>query len=155
MTMHTLIKAVLAICAFIVPGIAAAQLTADPVSWTAAAGKHSGKTYEIRISSSLKPGWHIYALDPGGDGTLIPTSFTFKPAPGGAKPGPVKALGKAKAMNFTGVDGTAYVYEGQTDFITAVSGTPGQTLSLTVGYQSCNDQMCLPPKKKVLTIKLP
>jgi DsbC/DsbD-like thiol-disulfide interchange protein len=153
--MQTFFKSALAIGAFLIPGIAGAQMTADPVSWSAAASKRSGKTYEIRISSSLKQGWHIYAIKPGGDGSLIPTSFEFTPVPGGARPGAVKAIGKPKAMDFPGVDGTAYVYEGKTDFTTTVSGAPGQALSVTVGYQSCNEQMCLPPKKKVLTIKLP
>lgn len=154
-TMHTFIKSILAACAFFIQAAASAQMTEDPVSWTAAASKGGGKNYQIRISSAIKPGWHIYAMKPGGDGSLIPTSFSFKPAPGGKKPAAVTTGSKPKAMNFAGIDGTAYVYEGSTDFTSTVSGTPGQTLTLTVGYQSCNDEMCLPPKKKVLTIKLP
>lgn len=153
--MHTYLKAVLLLCAFFVPRLAGAQMPADPVTWTADATKGSGKIYQIRISSVLKTGWHIYAIEAGGDGTLIPTTFSFKPAPGGGMPAVVKAVGKPKAMNFTGVDGTAYVYEGKTDFTTSVSGAPGQILNLTIGYQSCNEQMCLPPKQKVITIKLP
>lgn len=152
--MNKFFKAVLALCAMFVPGIAVAQMTADPVTWTASASR-AGKAYEIRINASFKPGWHIYAMEPGGDGTLIPTSFEFKPGAGVGKPGAVKALAKPKGMTFVGVDGEAFVYEGKTDFISTVTGKPGQTLSLTIGYQSCNEQMCLPPKKKVLSIKLP
>lgn len=152
--MNKFFKAVLALCAFFVPAIVAAQMTADPVSWTASAAR-SGKGYEIRINASFKPGWHIYAMEPGGDGTLIPTSFEFKPGAGVSKPTAVKALAKPKGMTFVGVDGEAFVYEGKTDFTSTVAGKPGQTLSLTIGYQSCNEQMCLPPKKKVLSIKLP
>ena len=155
MLMNMFQKAGLALCILSIPTIGGAQMTPDPVSWTAVASKRAGKTYDIRISSTLKPGWHIYAVNPGGDGSLIATSFSFKPAAGGAKPTPVQVSGKAKAMEFPGVEGTAYVYEGKTDFTSTVTGAPGQVLNLTVGYQPCNEQMCLPPKKKVLSIKLP
>ena len=91
--MSIFLKAAFALCAFFIPGVVNAQMTADPVSWTATV-KRQAKSYEIRISATLKPGWHIYAMEPGGDGTLIPTSFSFKAASGGNKPGPVKAAGK-------------------------------------------------------------
>lgn len=150
--MQKLVQAIVALCALFVPALAEAQMPADPVSWTATAAR-SGKGYEIRISASFQPGWHVYAMEPGGDGTLIPTTFRFKPVNG--KPPVVKSLAKPKAMTFVGVDGEAYVYEGKTDFTSSVTGKPGQTLNLEIGYQSCNEQMCLPPKKKVLPIKLP
>ncbi len=147
--MQTIFPALLFGALLNVPAIA--RPVSDPVSWTASAASREGGMYQIRISSNVRTGWHIYAMQPGGDGTLIPTAFSFRPASTAV----VKSSGKPKAMTFTGVDGTAYVYEGKTEFTTMLSGAPGQTLSLTVGYQSCSEQMCLPPKKKVITIKLP
>ena len=77
-----MMKALRAIPLFILCLLAAsgmsAQIIADPTTWTIEAKKKQGNEYEIVFNLSLKDGWHIWSLKPGGDGMQIPPSFEFK-----------------------------------------------------------------------------
>ena len=54
------------------------QIISDPTSWSFSAKKIKGADYELNIQCKLKPEWHLWSLDPGGDGLLMPPTFTFE-----------------------------------------------------------------------------
>jgi hypothetical protein len=54
-----------------------AQIFADPTTWSFKTKKISEGEYELLINCKLKPEWHLWSLNPGGDGMLVPPTFTF------------------------------------------------------------------------------
>ena len=49
-----------------------AQIISDPTTWSFKAKKVSGADYELIINCKLRPEWHLWSLDPGGDGMRKP-----------------------------------------------------------------------------------
>ena len=134
---------------------ARAQMIKDPTDWTFSVKKKDAKHYTVLIHTSLKPTWHMYALRPGGDGTLIPTVIKFGETAGVTRTGSVRELTKPMVQTIEGVDGKVALYAGKADFAQDMTGAAGKVVTGTVEYQTCSDQMCLPPKKKNFSITLP
>lgn len=130
------------------------QIVQDPATWTFETRKKDATHYTLLFHATVKSPWHIYAMQPGGDGSLIGTSFTFNKIPGITRAGNIKALTKAKTQKMEGIDGAVNLYTGRIDFAQEVSGKAGNTVTGTLEYQPCNDQMCLPPKKKTFSFTL-
>ena len=128
-----------------------AQIIGDPTTWSFEAKKKDGNHYQLIFHLKIKEGWHIYALKPGGDGTLISPSFTFNKATGLRLIGNVKEKGKLITENMVGIDGAVNMYKRKVDYIqeAEITGTP--KITGKYGYQVCNDNMCLPPKTKPFT----
>jgi len=128
-----------------------AQIIGDPTTWSFEAKKKDGNHYQLIFHLKIKEGWHIYALKPGGDGTLISPSFTFNKATGLRLIGNVKEKGKLITENMVGIDGAVNMYKLKVDYIqeAEITGTP--KIAGKYGYQVCNDNMCLPPKTKPFT----
>ncbi|MGN6567221.1 MAG: cytochrome c biogenesis protein CcdA, partial [Flavipsychrobacter sp.] len=139
--------ALLFFCMFALPA-AHAQITQDPTTWTFEAKKKSGNHYELTFHLKIKEGWHIYAMKPGGDGTLISPSFTFDKAAGLKLIGGIKEKGKLISETMEGIDGIVNMYKVKVDYVqdAEVTGTP--KIAGKYEYQVCDDHMCLPPKTK-------
>ena len=129
-----------------------AQKLTDPAHWNCEIKKVSGYQYKLTYHLKLDDKWHAYAMDPGGDGSLLPIVFTVKPTAG------VKLEGKPVAncapitKAFEGIDGAVHYYTGNVDFTQMVTVTKPTTITGNVGYQTCNDNTCLPPKKFTFSV---
>jgi thiol:disulfide interchange protein DsbD len=137
-----------------VAGPAARQI---PVRWHAApAAASPGTPFTLVITATIDNGWHLYALtEPPGP---IALTFTID------KTGPFRLAGaitestptKKFDPNF-GV--TTEFHEGTATFtlpMEIAAGTPRglRTLKVTVNFQTCNDQFCLPPKDEDIEVKI-
>src|SRR5690606_37874018 len=47
------------------------------VTWTFDLIQKDAQTFELQAHADIKPGFHLWSVDPGGDGTLIPTDITL------------------------------------------------------------------------------
>lgn len=128
-----------------------AQNIQDPVSWQFAVTKSGDGQYSFVAEASITDKWHIYAMQPGGEGELIGTSLRFEDG--------VKLLGQPKeltpAREEVMMDEHVRLHSGKARLGATLKGKPGQRLSGSVEYQACNDMMCLPPKTKSFTLTLP
>lgn len=121
--------------------------------WTAKV-KPSGSGYDVVFHVELRPGWHVYALEPGGDGMMIPPSFSF--TPGKYKlDGAIQEKGKVIVEQMEGLDGKVRYYEGKVDFVQHVIASKGTAIEGTYQYQLCNESMCLPPKTESFRLTTP
>ena len=133
---------------------------ADPSKWSFkvspgdVATTHERKSFKLEFLVALKPGWHIYALDPGGDGSLIPPTFRFKDS-ARLKMEEVVEGERPQEMTVDGIDGKVRYFEGRASFFTTVAAKKGQQIRGTYTYQLCNDKMCLPPKTAPFVFKIP
>lgn len=137
-----------------VAGTAWGQMTADPTTWTFEAKKSGDNHYKLIIHLKLKKDWHIYSMNPGGDGTLIPPSFAFDKNPNYKLIGKTKESGKLEKNNFPGVDGTVNYFLNTVDYTQEISASANGKITGTLEYQVCDESMCLPPKKKGFSFEI-
>lgn len=132
-----------------------AQMTKDPTDWKVEVRKGAAGHYTVLYHLALKPGWHIWALKPGGDGLQVSTRFSSNGKTGIKSTGGVQEITRPTTTTMEGVDGKVSYYADKAEFRQDVVGGRGQSVITVVEYQPCNDKMCLPPKKLPLTIILP
>jgi thiol:disulfide interchange protein DsbD len=116
----------------------------------------AGGSAEARVVLAIAPGWHINANPPSLD-YMIPTTLTLAGS-GGATPGaPVYPSPHRQKLSFE--ESELLVYDGEAVIRVPVrvgaGAAPGiQTLRGEIGYQACNDQVCLAPVSVPFTLEV-
>jgi thiol:disulfide interchange protein len=131
-----------------------AQIIEDPTTWTFEAKKTGDNKYDLVLHVKLKEGWHIFSMNPGGDGTQIPPSFKFNADPKVKLEGKVKEIGKKYTYTEDVVEGEMHAYHDKVDYIQKVTVTGNTTITGKYEYQVCDESMCLPAKKKNFSIEI-
>ena len=148
--------------ALLIPSLGMQALAApiNPAHWTVTGRPNKpltpGATFSLTLSAHIQSGWHIYALDEP-DGGPIATQIGLaegdplillavdEPAPR-MVPDPV--LRQPTGMFQNAVDFTLHFRVGRKPLsANAVS-------HILVRYQSCNDQVCLPPHTETVSFPL-
>lgn len=118
----------------------------NPVSWLFSVKKTQEGQYRLEATATIESGFHIWAQDPGGDGSLIPTSFTTEQLQGGTKwNGDWKEEKAPKVHRLEYIDGDIRWHEKEITFYRELNGKKGDKIKGAVQFQTCNDMMCLPP----------
>lgn len=122
-----------------------AQMIEDPTEWTFSVKKIDGNKYDVVFHCHVNNGWHIYSLDPGGDGSFLPPSFDFTQTPEAKLVGDAREEGKKIDETIEDI-GTVHYYK-DVDYIQTVELPDGvTTIKGEYTYMTCNDETCLPPK---------
>lgn len=131
-----------------------ASANAQSVSGSIGNGTVSpGKTARATVVLSLPGGLHANSNRPGSE-YAIPT--TIKATGNGVKIGAVSyPRGRNRKFGFS--ESTINVYEGRAAFgfnVTVPANYKGTTVKInaTVRYQTCNNEVCYPPKSKQVTL---
>lgn len=123
----------------------------DPTSWTYEVKKRGADKYDLIFHLTLKDGWHIWSLKPGGDGLEIAPSFSFNDSTAIPFDGQIKEVGTPKTVAMEGIDGKVTYFNGKVDYVQRVTIKGKAKITGTHLYQICNDNVCLPPKTKDFT----
>jgi thiol:disulfide interchange protein DsbD len=115
-----------------------------------------GRLFQIAVVAKISPGFHINAHMPSED-YLIPTKVMADLSPGVFLVETTYPRGVMRAFRFSKTP--LRVYEGSFTVLmklrTNGSAPLGpQKIGLTVGYQACNQDACLPPTKLSVTADL-
>ena len=115
-----------------------------------------GRSFEIAVVAKISPGFHINAHLPSED-YLIPTKVTADLPSGVLLVEAIYPRGVMRAFRFSKTP--LRVYEGSFSVRMKLRATDTaplgpQKLGLTVGYQACNQDACLPPTKLPVTADL-
>ncbi len=115
-----------------------------------------GHSFDIAVVAKISPGFHINAHMPSED-YLIPTKVMADLSPGVLLVETTYPRGVMRAFRFSKTP--LRVYEGSFTVrmrLRASSSAPlgPQKIGLTVGYQACNQDACLPPTKLAVTADL-
>ncbi|MBX2907016.1 MAG: hypothetical protein KF744_13310 [Taibaiella sp.] len=123
--------------------------TGDPTTWTYEVKKKGANEYQLIAHLSLKMGWHIWSLKPGGDGFQIVPAFVFDKNAAVELKGEMTEKGHATTTTMEGVDGKVTYLSGQVDYIQNVK-VKGKGVKVTGKhtYQVCDDKSCLAPVDK-------
>ena len=129
----------------------------QPVSWKAEAVQVEGNTYEIRATGTILGNWHIYDLTDYGSSGPNGTIFTVEP---GDK---VKLVGDPYIASevHKGFDDVFGIEIGTCEspvvICQKVELLQGNevTVPVTVEWQACNDENCIPPDDFTVNVTLP
>ncbi len=115
-----------------------------------------GSAFEIAVVAKITPGFHVNAHEPSEE-YLIPTKVTADLPPGITVVETDYPRGVMRAFRFSKTPLRVY----ETSFTVRMKLRAGnaaalghQKIALTVGYQACNQDSCLPPTKVPATAEL-
>ena len=147
-------KLILAVLSFFFFAAGFAQME-NPVKWNYTAKKIKGDVYELHMTATLEPKWHIYSQDISGDGP-VPTSFAFDKNPLVKPDGKVAEMGKLEKEYDKNFGMTLKYYGNKVDFIQKVKlkAAVATIAKGKITYMVCNDKKCLPPKKIDFTVAI-
>ncbi|HRD57750.1 MAG TPA: protein-disulfide reductase DsbD family protein [Ferruginibacter sp.] len=126
-------------------GIAFAQIE-NPVKWSYTAKKISDKEYDVYITASIDPKWHLYAQD-AGEGPE-PTTISFTKNPLVTNVGKTKEQGKLEKEYDNNFNSVLKFYSTKVSFVQRVKlkANVATVIKGSVSFMVCNDKKCLPPK---------
>ena len=117
------------------------QVSAAPVTLP------SGERGVAVVTLRVREGWHVNANPPSLD-YMIPTDLSLTPAGGITVGKPVYPAARDQKLSFEAKPLKVYdhAFEVRLPLIAVAGTAPGKvTLKGTVGFQACNDQVCLAP----------
>lgn len=135
-------------------GSVQAQIVQDPTTWSYDLKKKNDSTFDLVFKLKLKEHWHIWSVNPGGDGLQEPPQFTFDNNASVKKIGTIKELGKKISGPMEGIDGTVHYFLNQVEYIQTVQVKENTMITGTHRYQVCDESMCLPPKNKKFSFEI-
>lgn len=132
---------------------ASAQIE-NPVTWSYSVKKITADTYELHMTATVQPKWHIYAQE-AGEGPE-PTAFIFDKHPLLKLEGNVVELGKLEKQYDPNFKSTLRYYSDKVDFVQKIKlKTPVATVAKgTITFMACNERRCTPPKDVPFSIKI-
>ncbi len=131
-----------------------AQTEEVHAKWTYEARKKKAGEYELIFHLKLDKGWHIWSLDPGGDGYQIVPSFNIADNPNVKVQGPPTEKGHVTKTEMDGVDGVVSYLSGKIDYAVDVTVRNKTVITGKLNYQICNDRLCLPPTDEDFEIEI-
>ena len=132
-------------------GVNSASAQGDPIKWSAATTATSvrpGATFEVQVTAQIAEGWHLYSLTqpppPIATRISVPAGQPFALAGTIEGPPPHTAFDQS-----FGID--TEFYEDSATFVMplkAAADAPGgkRKVRIDAYFQTCNNQLCLPPK---------
>ncbi len=142
------------IAALLMPFFAAAQMNKDVVHWKFSAIKKDKNTWTITAQAKMDAGYHIWALDAGGDGSLIATAINIAESEDVELIGDWKESKKPVEQTYEFVDGAVRYFEHQVSFSQDIKAAAGTIITGTADFQTCNDKMCFPPDSEAFSLTL-
>lgn len=123
---------------------------ANPVATSAAVLDRGDGRREIVLKLSIRAGYHLYAHVAPSD-AFLPTTVEV------VLPEGYRALGPLEFPPSTPYDaeGKTGLYTGTIVFAQAVAGAGPGEARVKLGYQVCDDAVCLPPVEQEFTVRLP
>jgi thiol:disulfide interchange protein len=109
---------------------------------------------EIVITSKIEKNFHIFAFDPGGDGSQTPTEVKFEKSSDITLVGGVTESGKKITEEIKELDIKINYFKDEVKYIQKVTYKKKGKTTATVTFQVCNDEMCERPADVKIPIDL-
>lgn len=125
------------------------------VKWNFSAKKMADKTYEIHLTPTVEPPWHIYSQS-SPEGGVLPTTISFNKNPVVIIEGKTKEIGKIISKYEEVFDVTVKYLEGRVDFVQKVKlrRKVKTNISGKIQYMACNAEQCTPPQEVSFSVTL-
>jgi thiol:disulfide interchange protein DsbD len=122
----------------------------EPIVWSATYQQANKK---IVFNAAIEKGWHVYSqfIDPSAG--PVPTSFVidsgkgFSLTGGVVEPKPIVAFDES-------FEAEVAFFEKNVSFEQKINVFDASEITTRVTYMLCNDETCLPPTEKILTLNI-
>lgn len=127
-----------------------------PIVWQYSVKKIADKTYEVHLTAQLQSGWHAYSQQQPKDAVAQPTEIHFKTNPLVSAIGKIREIGTMEKWKDEASGIMANQYADKVDFVQIVKlkANIKTSVSGSLTYQVCTNEMCLPPKTDNFSISL-
>jgi thiol:disulfide interchange protein DsbD len=141
---------------FCVAMIRGQQPALHPIVWQYSIKKTAGRTYEVHLTARLEAGWHAYSQRQPKEAVAQPTEIHFNRNPLITMDGTVKEIGAMQRWKDEASGIMANQYANQVDFVQVVKlkAKIKTTVTGSLTYQVCTDEMCLPAKTEAFSIAI-
>lgn len=126
----------------------------DPSIWTYEVKKKSANTYDLVFTVKLEAGWHIWSLQPGGDGSLRRPIFAFDKNPDIVVQGEVIEKGKKETLTLQGMVNKVVYYSDRVEYVQTIQVNGNATITGKHHYQLCSNLAILSPRIKDFTFQV-
>jgi thiol:disulfide interchange protein DsbD len=128
----------------------------EPVHFDYRAEKIDASTYAIHIRANIEEGWHIYSKDQPKQAISQPTKIVFAKSPIFTWKGPLAENGKKEKYEDKIADIVQYQYGGMVEFVQTLTlkFTTKATVTGSITYQACTEEMCDKPKTVPFSIAI-
>src|SRR5690606_12655867 len=126
----------------------------DPSTWTYDVRKKGDNTYDLVFTVKLEAGWHIWSLQPGGDGTLRQPIFAFDKNPDVVIKGTVTEKGKVETLKLQGMANKVVYYSDKVEYIQTVRVSGNATITGKHHYQLASNLAVLSPRIKDFSFEI-
>lgn len=125
----------------------------DPVTWNVHLKKIDDNTFQVIAEAEMRDGFHIWALDAGGDGSLINTGIVVDDELDWVED-QWQSNKPPRSETYEFIEGRVNYFEKQVQLSrTFKAKAVPANVTGTVTYQSCNETMCLPPKDHIFSLR--
>lgn len=132
----------------------AAYSQSDLVSWKIGSEAVGDNTFDIKITASIAPGWHMYDMGPYENGPNA-TTFIFTLPKGVTKVGEISSIEKPIKVNDPMFGMIIGYYEKSVTFVQKVKiSVPKATVEVLVEWMTCDDTSCTPPDDHSMKVEL-
>ncbi len=147
------------VVACLAAGVIPASAQSDPIKWSAATKSTSvrpGSAFEVQVTAQIAEGWHLYSLTqpppPIATRISVPAGQPFALAGTVEGPPPHAAFDQSFGVE-------TEFYEDSATFVVplkaAADGSGGKKkIRIDAYFQTCNDQLCLPPKTVLVEVAI-
>jgi thiol:disulfide interchange protein len=126
----------------------------NPVKWSFRAEKVNDTEFDIVAAARLDKGWYIYSMFLA-DGGPIPSSLTLKPSPQYQVVGKATELSDHKKTGFDkSFEMNVTKFSDEVRFVQRIKALGATDIKGVVGWQTCDDEKCLPPDEQEFTVKV-
>lgn len=136
-----------------------AQIPKEPIKWSIKLTSPDkplkiGDEFTVQLKATVEPGWHLYGIQQE-EGGPTPTRISLAPDQPFEQVGGIDFSEPAIALD-PNFDRLVQCYEGEATFTITLKATvaapPGKIdVKVNASFQTCNDELCLPPKTQKLT----
>ncbi len=128
----------------------------SPVQWNWSAQKVNDNEYEIKLTATMQPGWHLYSQQQPEEAIVVPTEILFNKNPLLELKDKIMEQGKLEKYRDKTLEVEAWQYSGKVEFVQRIKLKENvkTTLTGTVEFQVCTDEKCLPPKKLAFSVPI-
>jgi DsbC/DsbD-like thiol-disulfide interchange protein len=149
-------KKLIALIPLILLALSLSAQSGSKVSWKYSAKKLEGNQYEIRLTATIQPGWHLYSQNQSSGAVALPTTITFTKNPLVALEGKTTEKGKLLDQYEKATASRSKYYLNTVDFVQkiTVKGSAKTSVSGQIEFMVCDDKQCLPPETVKFSVKL-
>ena len=127
----------------------------DPVKFDTQIEKKEGNNYDVIIRARIEEPWHLYSqyTEEGGP---LPTKIMFNKIPEIQLKGKVKEVGELHEKYEEVFMVNTLFYDQKVNFVQAVElkGNGPKTLSGSITFMACKNELCLPPQEMPFKVVL-